>query len=188
VPLPRETIETIRDLGPVRYLVACTQRHEWRLEQWHALFPDAQLWAPRRKSLPTRPRPTPLNDLFTDTPHHGWAADFEQLAFKGSLGLREVLFLHKKSRTLILGDLVEANPMMEGKPFRNSVFKIFGVAAPRGGVALDIRLSFVRRRLARQSLQRLLSWDFDRIVISHGACVTDGAKDYIRDAFRWVGK
>ena len=44
VPVPPEAIERIKALCPVKYLVAGTSRHVWRLEKWHELFPDAELW------------------------------------------------------------------------------------------------------------------------------------------------
>ena len=44
VSVSLETLKRITALGPVRYLVAATPRHVWRLEQWHSLFPEAQLW------------------------------------------------------------------------------------------------------------------------------------------------
>jgi hypothetical protein len=42
VVVPRETLDEIVAIGPVRYLVAPTALHIWRLEQWHKLFPEAQ--------------------------------------------------------------------------------------------------------------------------------------------------
>jgi hypothetical protein len=60
------------------------------------------------------------------------------------------------------------------------------VAAPHGGVGLDIRLSFKHRDLARLSLEKLLSWDFDRLVIAHGPCIEKGAKPFVERAFAWL--
>ena len=77
---------------------------------------------------------------------------------------------------------------MEGKHFRNTLFKLEGVVSPHGGVGLDIRLSFVRRNLARQSLQKLLSWDFDKLIIAHGHCIEKDAKAFVERAFRWLAR
>jgi predicted metallo-beta-lactamase superfamily hydrolase len=55
-----------------------------------------------------------------------------------------------------------------------------------GGVPLDIRLSFTNRELARRSLEKLLSWDFDKLVIAHGVCVEKDAKPFVERAFRWL--
>ena len=38
-----DTLKRVTALGPVRYLVAATPRHIWRLAEWHAQFPDASL-------------------------------------------------------------------------------------------------------------------------------------------------
>lgn len=188
VSLPPEVIAQVEELGPVRYLVAATQRHLWRLSGWHELFPQAELWAPASAPLTLGDSPGAVHEVFTDTPPPDWAADLEQLAFKGSTLLRETIFLHKRSQTAIMGDLIQANPMIRGRPFRNALFKVMGAAYPRGGVGLDLRMSFRDRDLARQSLERLLSWDFDRLIIAHGACIESEAKAFVREAFRWLAR
>lgn len=40
-----------------------------------------------------------------------------------------------------------------------------------GGVPRDARWSFIDRGKARASLATLLSWDFDKVIVAHGACV-----------------
>ena len=47
VPVAFATLKAISELGEVRYLIAATPRHVWRLSAWHTLFPDAALWASR---------------------------------------------------------------------------------------------------------------------------------------------
>ncbi|MFZ0949790.1 MAG: DUF4336 domain-containing protein, partial [Candidatus Sulfotelmatobacter sp.] len=47
VSVPFDTLERITELGSVRYLLAATPRHVWRLAAWHTLFPQAQLWVSR---------------------------------------------------------------------------------------------------------------------------------------------
>lgn len=51
VSVPSDTLKRITAWGPVRCLVAATPRHVWRPEEWHALFPQAQLWVPRATPL-----------------------------------------------------------------------------------------------------------------------------------------
>jgi hypothetical protein len=46
----------------------------------------------------------------------------------------------------------------------------------------DLRFSFVgkrRRRLGEESLRKLLSWDFDKIVIAHGDLTIDNARQLV---------
>ncbi len=73
-----------------------------------------------------------------------------------------------------------------GTPLRNALFKLAGVAYPHGGVALDIRLSFTNRNLARRSLEKLLAWDFDKLIVAHGVCIAKEAKPFVERAFRWL--
>jgi hypothetical protein len=88
----------------------------------------------------------------------------------------------------MLDDLIQIHPTVKGKVFRNSLFKLEGVVAPNGGVGLDIRLSFTNRTLARRSLERLLSWDFDKLIIAHGMCIEKDGKEFVERAFRWLSR
>jgi hypothetical protein len=186
VPLPPAALSQIARLGFVRYIVAGTQRHIWRLKEWHGLFPEAQPWASRTAKLSVEGHSLSINNVLTDTPVQDWASDFDQLTFNGNPFLKETFFLHRESGTVILGDLIQANPMMKGRPIRNAVFRLMGAAEPKGGVGLDFRLSFTNRALARQSVERLLSWDFDKLILAHGACIRREAKQYVEEAFGWL--
>ena len=186
MPVPFETLKGITELGPVRYLVAATPRHVWRLDGWHTLFPEAQLWVARPTPFTLKKGHLPLIATLGETPNPAWADDLDQMAFKGSRLIEEVLFLHRASRTLILDDLIQFHPGVKGKPLRNALFKLEGVATPPGGVGLDIRLTFTKRDLARRSLAKLLSWDFDKLIIAHGSCIEQDAKPFVEQAFRWL--
>jgi hypothetical protein len=39
--------------------------------------------------------------------------------------------------------------------------------------------------LARESLEKLLSWDFDKLIIAHGICIEKDAKPFVERAFQW---
>lgn len=184
--VPFDTLQQITKLGVIRYLVAATPRHVWRLDAWHSLFPKAQLWAARSTLFTLQKGHLPLSGTLTDTSFQGWAEDLDQLAFKGNPLIEEVVFFHKQSRTVMLDDLIQIHPTVKGRVFRNLLFKIEGVVAPNGGVGLDIRLSFINRTLARQSLERLLSWDFDKLIIAHGPCIEQDAKAFVERVFRWL--
>jgi Domain of unknown function (DUF4336) len=186
VVVPFDTLQRITQLGPVRYLVAATPRHVWRLEMWHTLFPEAELWAPRSTPFTLKKGYLPLTGILGDGPPECWADDLDQLVFKGNPLIEEVLFFQRESRTVILDDLIQIHPIVKGKPFRNALFKLAGVASPDGGVPHDIRMTFSNRKLARRSLERLLSWDFDRLIIAHGPCIEKDAKPFVREAFRWL--
>ena len=188
VPVSFATLKWISELGDVRYLIAATPRHIWRLDLWHTLFPEAQLWASRRTLFTLQKGTLPISGYLSDAPVNGWSTDFDQLAFRGNPLLSEVLFFHRSTHTVILDDLIMRNPVMEGKPLTNLIFKLGGVQGPDGGVTVDMKMTFLNRSLARQSLERLLSWDFDKLIIAHGPCLESGAKQYVKRAFMWLEK
>jgi hypothetical protein len=186
VPVPFDTLKRISELGPVRYLVAATPRHVWRLDGWHTLFPQAQLWAARTTPFTLKKGNLPFTGFLGNAPNHAWTQDFDQLAFKGSSSIEEVLFFHRQSHTVILDDLIQTHTITKGKPFLNALLILSDAIDPHGGVGIDMRLTFTNRRLARRSLEKLLSWDFDKLIIAHGPCIEKGAKSFVERAFRWL--
>jgi len=186
VPASSDTIRSVTALGPVRYLVAATPRHVWRLAEWHAQFPEAELWVAKPSPFTLKKGSLEFTGILTDTTPRAWAEDFDQVPFRGNPLIEEVIFLHKRSRTVILDDLIQNHLPVKGKPLRNALFKLVGVLYPGGGVPLDGRLSFIHRDLARRSLQKLLSWDFDKLIIAHSVCIEKDAKPFVERAFRWL--
>jgi hypothetical protein len=184
VSVSPEILDRIKTLGSVRFLIAPTRLHVWRLEEWHALFPDAELWGPPQ--IPKKFKALPFTGMLGDSPPPAWADDLDQFIFKGNCFLDEVHFFHKKSRTVVMADFIQNHLPVPGRPLRNALLKLAGVACPHGGVPVDIKLSFTDRRLGRQSLTKLLSWDFDKLIIAHGACIENNAKEFVEQAFRWM--
>ena len=188
VPVSYDMLNKITALGPVKYLVAATPRHVWRLDEWHTLFPEAQLWAPKDSPFTLQKGHLSFTGILGEEPFEGWANDLDQLVFKGNPLISEVFFYHKASKTVIMDDLIQIHPIIKGKPFTNALIKLEGVIAPDGGVGLDLRLTFTHRNEARQSLKKLLSWDFDKLIIAHGVCIEKDAKSFVEKAFHWLSR
>jgi Domain of unknown function (DUF4336) len=189
VSVSYETLTRLTDLGPVRYLVSNTPRHVWRLDSWRALFPDAEFWAARATPATLNHSKLPLaGNLGERLPVAAWADDLDQVAIKGSRLIEEVCFLHRPSRTLIVGDLIQVHELHPGQVFANALKRAGGVAAPGGGTSLDIRASFWDRKALRASARRLLDWEFDNLVLAHGPCLSKGAKPFVESALAWAFK
>ncbi|MGH8794774.1 MAG: DUF4336 domain-containing protein [Stackebrandtia sp.] len=186
VPVSYVTLTMLADLGPVRYLVSNTPRHVWRLDAWHELFPDAQLWTSRATPVTLKRSRLPLAGTLGDRPVAGWAQDLDQVPVFGSRIIEEVCFLHKPSRTLIVGDLIQVHQLRPGKTFSNGLKRFGGVAAPDGGTPVDVRMSFWDRKALLASVRRILDWDFDKVVLAHGPCVSEGARPFAEKAFAWA--
>lgn len=165
------------DLGPVRHLVAPSPLHVWRLQEWKRSYPNARVWEPRRKSR------REFDVILDDAPPE-WARDMDQVIFRGNAFVEEVEFFHPASRTLIFTDFIQNYSGSGAGLLTRLLLRFAGIYG--GGVPLDIRMTFVRRMQARESLGKLLSWDFDKLVIAHGNCISHDAKDFVVRAFRWL--
>ena len=186
VSVPAQVLDQIKASGPVRYLVAPTKLHIWRLPEWHKLFPEAELWIPRHH--PNESKRLPFACILGGIVSPGWADDLDQVIFKGNLFVEEVWFFHKQSGTVIAADFIQNHPIEKAKPLLNILWKLAGVAYPPGGVPLDVRLSFTDRTLARLSLAKLLSWNFDKLIVAHGVCIEKDSKPFLEEAFRWLAQ
>lgn len=183
VSVPSDVLNQMTALGPVRNLVAPTKLHVWRLEKWHTLFPNAALWMPPQ--VPNQFKHLPSAGILRDEPPSDWAGELDQMVFKGNFFIQEVEFFHKTSQTLVMADFIQNHPLT-GRFFQDTLLRAAGVAHPRGGVPLDVRLSFTNRNHARRSLEKLLSWNFNKVIIAHGVCIERDARSFIEKAFRWL--
>ena len=63
--------------------------------------------------------------------------------------------------------------------------RTIAVAIPnRPKPAPEYQLGWKDREAARRSLERILAWDFDRVVVAHGAPIEDRPHEALRAAWR----
>ena len=95
-----------------------------------------------------------------------------------------MVFLHRASRTLILCDLAFNFGPGAAAPTR-LLMKLLRSYGSFGPSKLDPWL--IRDRdAARQSLERILAWDFDRVVVAHGDVLESGGREALREGYAWL--
>ena len=92
----------------------------------------------------------------------------------------------RASRTLIFTDLIQNHDPEQDGGFWRWAKRANRILAPHGEAPRDWRLTVWDRAAARSSLQRMLAWEFDRVVLSHGICVERGGRAFVERAFRWL--
>lgn len=170
-------------LGEVGFVVSPFERHYLGLESCYAAYPNARFYAP--PGLDTKKfQGIRFAGRLTETPPVAWREDLDQTLIRGNALDNEVVFFHKSSRTLICADLCFNLPESR-PPFTRFLAKCFGVYE---NFAPTLGFKFLTRNgtLLRQSIRRILRWDFDRVIISHGDILESGGKKTLRDAFAWL--
>lgn len=183
-PLTPDLRTALGALGPVRFVVAPNHVHGHRfMDEYRAAYPAAELiGAP---GIDVRRKKLELDGLLGSVADPRWRDDLDQAVFLGSYA-PEVVFLHRSSRTLILGDLViavsRASVQSRGARIAWTLEGVYGRAAmPR-----SFRVGTRNRRAARRSVDRILSWDFDRLVLGHGDVIEYGGHAVFERAMSWL--
>lgn len=184
VEIDAATREAIEALGPVRAIIAPSTVHHLFVASAQAAFPDAATYG--IEGLEKKRDDLHFDGMIGDEPPALWAGQLDQVTI-GNLVMREVDFLHRTSRTLILTDLVEN--FQDKTPGTNAFLHEFMEVAGMWGhprPAPELRLLTLHQRAARDALEKLLAWDFDRAIISHGELLDRDPKSAIREAWSWI--
>ena len=171
-------------LGPVAHLVAPNALHHLFLQDWKHAYPAARLYAP--PGLRRKRKDIAFDADLGDSPEPAWVHDIDQVIVRGSPFLTEVVFFHRQSVTVLFTDLVQNFRPDWFKGWRGIVARLDGIVAPHPGAPREWRASFIRKRLARSALTRILAWPIDRVIVAHGDCVTHDGRAFVRRAFAWL--
>jgi hypothetical protein len=164
---PTEELRTeLASLGPVAWLVSPNKIHNQTLAACRAAWPDAELVAP--PGLRER-RPDLEFDrvLGVGPPPPGWAGELDVALTGGNVFFSEALLLHRSSRTLLTGDLVENIGPGTASAMARAAARIFGVR-PRPMPSPEFRYYTHDAAAAADALAPVLGWRFERIFLCHG--------------------
>jgi hypothetical protein len=178
-PALREQLDA---LGPVSYVVAPNRVHHLYAGEVARDYPDARLWiAP---GLETKRPDLEFEAILGDDAPEEWRGQVDQVFFAGRPYENEVAFFHRASRTLITCDLAFNFGPTAATPTRlfMSLIRSYGHLGPTKLDPLLIR----DRRLARASLERILAWDFDRVIVAHGDVQASGGREILREGYKWL--
>lgn len=175
----------IEALGPVAFIIAPGTLHHLHVGSCQQAFPEAatHICPGIEKKRPD----LAFDGLLGDAPDPGWAAEFDQVLMRGARFIGEVAFFHRSSRTLILVDLIENfgdDTVQVGwlQRFWWMVFRMWNRPKP----APEYQLGWKDKAAGRESLERILEWDFGRIVIAHGDLIEENAREVARTAWQSV--
>jgi hypothetical protein len=181
VPLDTATREALDAIGPVRWIVGPSKVHHFYLGDYARAYPGALLCG--APGLPEKRPDLEFARVLDPEAAPPWGGEIRMALFRGAPLMKEVVFFHPASRTLVLTDLAFHVPSDGGGA---RLFHRLVGATGRFGPHRIIRFGIRDRHAARASLEGMLAWDFDRVVVSHGEVLETGGQAAMRAGFAFL--
>jgi hypothetical protein len=170
-PFSSADVVAILRLGNPGWLLDVMLGHDTFARQGRQAFPEIPYLAPdgftERVGFGTGPLlPAPT----------AWGDELKVLQLGGMPSMREHVVFHPQSRTLIVADLLfNFGPAI---PAWTRFLLLCAVGSRHDpGMSRPFRMAIKDKAAFQQSMQTLMTWDFDRIIVGHGEIIeTDGQK------------
>ncbi len=181
VPADAATREAVEAVGPVRAIAAPNRVHHLYAGEWKHAYPQARLLG--APGLAAKRKDLAFDAELGDGPDISYAGTLDQLVARGAPYMSEVLFFHRASRTLLTTDLAFHPTPRSSRGLRLWCrLTRVGAFGPNQVVRFTIR----DRQALRASLDRVLAWDFERVVVTHGEVLERGGRAALRRAWEWL--
>ena len=180
-PFPQEDVASILRLGKPGWLLDAMLQHDTFAQRGRKAFPEIPYLGPtgfaEEVGFPTEPLiPAPSR----------WGEELKVLRLDGNPGMQEHVLFHPLSRTLIVADLLfHFGP---GTPIWTRLLLLIAVGAKHHpGMSRRFRMSIKDKAAFQRSVETLLAWDFDRIIVGHGEIIETDGKGLLRGALKAGG-
>jgi hypothetical protein len=170
-------------LGPVRHVLAPNLDHYLFVREYRA-FPDARFYAAPgvQQKLPAF-----RFDVILEHPRTvaAWSDTLDQVYFRSSTQLQELVLFHRATGTMVAADLAFNVQSSAGRLSRfmlrlNDSYKTFGPSRV-------CRRHIKTPHTARADLDAILALSPERLVVSHGEVLRSGATGALTRAYAWLG-
>jgi hypothetical protein len=182
VQLGPQLRESIDALGPVDTILAPNRFHHVFVADFISAYPGARVHGAR--GLLKKRKDLTFHGVLGDEPAPEWAREVQPLVIDGAPVLGEVVFFHPPTRTLLVSDLFFNYP-----PAKSLTVRLVRKIEDCDGkfcVPRLIKLTIRDRAAFAASVDRMLAWDFDRVVMAHGQIVERGGQEPVRLALGWL--
>lgn len=189
IKIDSELDRQLKALGTVKYLVAPNLFHYLYLTHCQQIYPQAETIAP--PGLASKQPNLKIDKILTQD-RIEFDSELEYVLFTGFkvfvppkiAVVNEVVFYHPSSKTLIITD--------SAFNFDRSFPVVTQLAAQVIGSYKVLKPSWLEKiaiqdkQLLRKSIDRILTWDFQRIIMAHGRIVDSHAKQQLSAGYRWL--
>ncbi|NER19929.1 MAG: DUF4336 domain-containing protein [Symploca sp. SIO1C2] len=182
-------IHQLEQLGTVNYIISPNLYHHLFIAPFKKNYPDAELWA--TSGLKEKCPNLPIDKVFNDECTHQFLEKvevapvngFKTLDVKGYSPLNEWVFFHTESNTLIITDIAYYFDAFSS-PIMQLLTKLFGGYQQLRPSFLE-KIATHDKEQVKQSIKRILSWDFERVIMAHGSILEQDAKQQFQLGYEW---
>ena len=175
-PIEPDLRSEVENLGQPAALIAPNLFHHQFVSEWRSAFPEAKSFCV--PGLPPKRSDINFDGVLDDVSPPEWRGQVDQLLIKGIPHYGEVVFFHRLSRTLIVGDLVFNYTPAQA------------ASDPGGADGLGphgrIRAAISDPNAVRDSIENILRWPFDRVIVGHGEIVESDGHARFRKGFAFL--
>jgi len=168
--------------GNIKVIVSPNNLHHLFMADYFDEYPYAKIFA--SPGLKVKRKDLHFTYELEENPDPLWKEDLDQTIFYGHENFHEVVFFHAKSQTLILADLI-MNFVNEGSLLTKMATKVLGIQN-KPSPPLDFDISASQKMVARKSVERILQWNFDKIILSHGRLIESNGKEIFKQTYSWL--
>lgn len=170
VPIDDALAGELEALGPVEHIVAPNLMHHVHLAAAAQRYPDATVWGVA--GLPDKRNDVRFHAVLGER-KAPWSEEFAPLPIDGIPLMNETVFFHPTTRTLVVTDLLFN--IHEVKGWITPWVLRMGGAYRRFAQSRLIRRAIRDRDAASASVERMLAWPVERVVMAHGRVVDTDA-------------
>ena len=181
-PLEDALVNELKSLGKVSAIVAPSRMHDLYLKPYFEKYPKAQFYCAPGLAEEQPQLPFTAN-LYLEK-NYFWNKEIQHLLIHGMPRINEVVFLHRPSGSLIVADLL-FNLGSNCSFFTKCYLSLAGAYRKATPTRL-FKLLIKDRQAMRASIEILLLWEFDRLIMGHGDIVNTSGKDALRKAYAWL--
>ena len=185
------TIHQLNEIGNVAYIIAPNLYHHLFVSGFKVIYPEAQLWISpgldsKRPLLSADRVITNDEGSIIEQVDYVLFNGFKVLDLTGPSILNEFVFFHRRSRTLILTDT--AFHFDDNFPLKTRLAaKFLGVYGQLSPSLLE-KLATKEKEKVKNSVQKILCWDFNRVIMAHGSIIKEDGKKLLKEGYeRFLG-
>ncbi len=191
IELDDATSTELDEIGTIRHIIAPNLYHYLFADNFKKHYPDATFWA--APGLKAKKPDLAIDRTIQGNADSLWDGleyilfdGFRTLGLSGYDSVNECVFFHSTSRTLILTDIAfhfdESYPAIV-----QLATKVLGGYKNLSPSLLE-RVATTDKEKVKESVKKILDWDFERVIMAHGSIIENNGKQQFKEGYeRFLG-